>query len=109
VRRSSRRRRRGRRDDPRATARHGRRSSHPPSTRRLLGACRGPPRAQVALTLRAAPKRADHLASTDDPIDECVAVLANGEEPDEEMLAKCQDIAREEFANQATLEDENSY
>ena len=55
------------------------------------------------------PKRADHLASTDDPIDECVAVLANGEEPDEEMLAKCQDIAREEFANQATLEDENSY
>ena len=42
-------------------------------------------------------------------IDECVAVLANGEEPDEEMLAKCQDIAREEFANQATLEDENSY
>jgi hypothetical protein len=38
-----------------------------------------------------------------------VAVLANGEEPDEEMLAKCQDIAREEFANQATLEDENSY
>ena len=54
-------------------------------------------------------KRADHLASTDDPIDECVAVLANGEEPDEEMLAKCQDIAREEFANQATLEDENSY
>ena len=32
-----------------------------------------------------------------------------GEEPDEEMLAKCQDIAREEFANQATLEDENSY
>ena len=67
------------------------------------------PRAQVALTLSAAPKRADHLASTDDPIDECVAVLANGEEPDEEMLAKCQDIAREEFANQATLEDENSY
>merc|ERR1719311_1919969 len=63
----------------------------------------------VALTLRAAPKRADHLASTDDPIDECVAVLANGEEPDEEMLAKCQDIAREEFASQATLEDENSY
>merc|ERR1719488_382802 len=63
----------------------------------------------VALTLSAAPKRADHLASTDDPIDECVAVLANGEEPDEEMLAKCQDIAREEFANQATLEDENSY
>ena len=55
------------------------------------------------------PTRADHLASTDDPIDECVAVLANGEEPDEEMLAKCQDIAREEFANQATLEDENSY
>ena len=54
-------------------------------------------------------KRADHLASTDDPIDECVAVLTNGEEPDEEMLAKCQDIAREEFANQATLEDENSY
>ena len=54
-------------------------------------------------------KRADHLASTDDPIDECVAVLANGEEPDEEMLAKCQDIAREEFASQATLEDENSY
>ena len=47
--------------------------------------------------------------STDDPIDECVAVLANGEEPDEEMLAKCQDIARAEFANQATLEDENSY
>ena len=35
--------------------------------------------------------------------------LANGEEPDEEMLAKCQDIARAEFANQATLEDENSY
>ena len=68
-----------------------------------------PPRTQVALTLSAAPKRADHLASTDDPIDECVAVLANGEEPDEEMLAKCQDIAREEFANQATLEDENSY
>ncbi len=67
------------------------------------------PRAQVALTLSAAPKRSDHLASTDDPIDECVAVLANGEEPDEEMLAKCQDIAREEFANQATLEDENSY
>ena len=66
-------------------------------------------RAQVALTLSATPKRADHLASTDDPIDECVAVLANGEEPDEEMLAKCQDIAREEFANQATLEDENSY
>merc|ERR1719327_2234394 len=63
----------------------------------------------VALTLSAAPKRADHLASTDDPIDECVAVLANGEEPDEEMLAKCQDIAREEFASQATLEDENSY
>ena len=54
-------------------------------------------------------KRADHLASTDDPIDECVAVLANGEEPDEDMLAKCQDIAREEFASQATLEDENSY
>merc|ERR1739848_126969 len=26
-------------------------------------------------------KRADHLASTDDPIDECVAVLANGESP----------------------------
>lgn len=69
----------------------------------------GKPRAQVALTLSAAPKRADHLASADDPIDECVAVLANGEEPDEEMLAKCQDIAREEFANQATLEDENSY
>ena len=68
-----------------------------------------PPHAQVALTLSATPKRADHLASTDDPIDECVAVLANGEEPDEEMLAKCQDIAREEFANQATLEDENSY
>ena len=67
------------------------------------------PHAQVALTLSAAPKRADHLASTDDPIDECVAVLANGDEPDEEMLAKCQDIAREEFANQATLEDENSY
>ena len=64
---------------------------------------------QVALTLSAAPKRADHLASTDDPIDECVAVLANGEEPDEDMLAKCQDIAREEFASQATLEDENSY
>ena len=64
---------------------------------------------QVALTLSATPKRADHLASTDDPIDECVAVLANGEEPDEEMLAKCQDIARAEFANQATLEDENSY
>ena len=61
------------------------------------------------VALMAAPKRADHLASTDDPIDECVAVLANGEEPDEEMLAKCQDIAREEFANQATLEDENSY
>ena len=69
----------------------------------------GKARAQVALTLSAAPKRADHLASTDDPIDECVAVLANGEEPDEEMLAKCQDIAREEFASQATLEDENSY
>ena len=68
-----------------------------------------PTHAQVALTLSATPKRADHLASTDDPIDECVAVLANGEEPDEEMLAKCQDIAREEFANQATLEDENSY
>ena len=67
------------------------------------------PHAQVALTLSATPKRADHLASTDDPIDECVAVLANGEEPDEDMLAKCQDIAREEFANQATLEDENSY
>uniref|UniRef100_A0A7S4A2C0 Uncharacterized protein n=1 Tax=Pelagomonas calceolata TaxID=35677 RepID=A0A7S4A2C0_9STRA len=61
------------------------------------------------VALMASPKRADHLASTDDPIDECVAVLANGEEPDEEMLAKCQDIARAEFANQATLEDENSY
>ena len=61
------------------------------------------------VALMANPKRADHLASTDDPIDECVAALANGEEPDEEMLAKCQDIAREEFASQATLEDENSY
>ena len=37
------------------------------------------------------------------------STAAAGEEPDEEMLAKCQDIAREEFANQATLEDENSY
>ena len=88
-------------------------TSHTPSTRRLLldGVSRtnATDATQVALTLSAAPKRADHLASTDDPIDECVAVLANGEEPDEEMLAKCQDIAREEFANQATLEDENSY
>ena len=54
-------------------------------------------------------ERLHHLASTHDPIDECEADLANGDEPDEEMLAKCQDIAREEFANQATLEDENSY
>ena len=88
-------------------------TSHTPSARRLrlAGASRTNATAatQVALTLSAAPKRADRLASTDDPIDECVAVLANGEEPDEEMLAKCQDIARAEFANQATLEDENSY
>ena len=82
------------------------------STRRLLDGVsltNATDATQVALTLSATPKRADHLASTDDPIDECVAVLANGDEPDEEMLAKCQDIAREEFANQATLEDENSY
>ena len=101
------------RDSPAEQISTRRSTSHTPSPRRLLddGASRTNATAatQVALTLRAAPKRADHLASTDDPIDECVAVLANGEEPDEEMLAKCQDIAREEFASQATLEDENSY
>ena len=101
------------RDSPAEQIATHRSTSHTPSARRLLldGASRTNATAatQVALTLSAAPKRADHLASADDPIDECVAVLANGDEPDEEMLAKCQDIAREEFANQATLEDENSY
>ena len=107
------------RDSPAEQISTHRSTPHTPSTRRLRDVMsrtttpptRSPatPHAQVALTLSATPKRADHLASTDDPIDECVAVLANGEEPDEEMLAKCQDIAREEFANQATLEDENSY
>ena len=101
------------RDSPAEQISTHRSTSRTPSTRRLrlAGASRTDATAatQVALTLSAAPKRSDHLASADDPIDECVAVLANGEEPDEEMLAKCQDIAREEFANQATLEDENSY
>ena len=81
-------------------------SPRPPSTRRCP---RDHNLTHWLISTHRSPKRADHLASTDDPIDECVAVLANGEEPDEEMLAKCQDIAREEFANQATLEDENSY
>ena len=94
------------RDSPAEQISPRRSTSHTPSPRRLTNATAA---TQVALPLSAAPKRADHLASTDDPIDECVAVLANGDEPDEEMLAKCQDIAREEFASQATLEDENSY
>lgn len=89
--------------------RRGCRPGPTPSTRRRVSGAHRSIRPQVALTLHAAPKREDHLASTDDPIEECIAVLANGEEPDEDMLAKCREIAVEEFANQATLEDENSY
>ena len=54
-------------------------------------------------------REAEERAAAGDEEAKIADLALDGEEPDEEMLAKCQDIAREEFANQATLEDENSY